>query len=561
MASGKLSPRQKMINMMYLVLLALLAMNVSKEILDAFEIIKDKLNNSAVAANDNADAFIESMKKEINDEIKNEGKRSNEGLLDTLDDIKSKTNELINLLNTHIGEMQTIAVYDPNTGEYGKKDELEANYQYWMGEGNQDVSNGGRGNGHAFELRNKFDEFAEYITGMYNGNVKEESQKIEVEKLQDPKNVGGERKSWEKYTFDGPVMGNLAMLEALKLDAYEQQKKLLDLLNGRLGVAIFKVDKVVPIDAPTATIVPAGLQFETKLYVAMSSSAIKPSFSSGTGRVETAEDGNSATLKIAASANVIPKGRNEGKQKYSAMIRVPKATGGFDELPVEGEFTVRRPEVVITSAAVQNLYYQCGNDVTIDVPALGNLYSPRVTASNAQVIQSKQNVKNFRIIPSGRTCDVRVASVTNGQTVPVGQVAYKVIQPPKPTIELAVNGQKTSGATPVKKSSRIAVRIVPDADFKANLPNDARYRVGSIDVLAMLSLGPPKRVNSIQTSGQDATQGLRVNLGSEVRQNRRNGLNVYIRLNDVARLNFQNKSIKDPRFPESERMLKLVLTN
>ena len=43
MAGGKLSPRQKMINMMYLVLLALLAMNVSAEILNAFE-LKDKLN-------------------------------------------------------------------------------------------------------------------------------------------------------------------------------------------------------------------------------------------------------------------------------------------------------------------------------------------------------------------------------------------------------------------------------------------------------------------------------------------------------------------------------------
>ena len=36
MASGKLSPRQRMINMMYLVLTALLALNVSKEVLNSF---------------------------------------------------------------------------------------------------------------------------------------------------------------------------------------------------------------------------------------------------------------------------------------------------------------------------------------------------------------------------------------------------------------------------------------------------------------------------------------------------------------------------------------------
>ena len=46
MAGGKLSPRQKMINMMYLVLTALLALNVSKEIIKAFNLIENSLDNS-----------------------------------------------------------------------------------------------------------------------------------------------------------------------------------------------------------------------------------------------------------------------------------------------------------------------------------------------------------------------------------------------------------------------------------------------------------------------------------------------------------------------------------
>jgi len=52
MASGKLSPRQKMINMMYLVLIALLALNVSKDILKAFHMF----DMSFVNANKNTDA-------------------------------------------------------------------------------------------------------------------------------------------------------------------------------------------------------------------------------------------------------------------------------------------------------------------------------------------------------------------------------------------------------------------------------------------------------------------------------------------------------------------------
>ena len=50
MAAGKQSPRQKMINLMYLIFIAMLAMNMSKEVLQAFGLMDNKL----VAANDAA---------------------------------------------------------------------------------------------------------------------------------------------------------------------------------------------------------------------------------------------------------------------------------------------------------------------------------------------------------------------------------------------------------------------------------------------------------------------------------------------------------------------------
>ena len=73
MASGKLSPRQKMINMMYLVLLALVAMNVSAEILDAFEQIKEKLDTSATQNESTHDKQTERMFAKIEEE-KGKGK-------------------------------------------------------------------------------------------------------------------------------------------------------------------------------------------------------------------------------------------------------------------------------------------------------------------------------------------------------------------------------------------------------------------------------------------------------------------------------------------------------
>ena len=55
MAGGKLTPRQKMINLMYLVFIAMLAMNMSKEVLSAFGLMNERFegaNNSAKATNE-----------------------------------------------------------------------------------------------------------------------------------------------------------------------------------------------------------------------------------------------------------------------------------------------------------------------------------------------------------------------------------------------------------------------------------------------------------------------------------------------------------------------------
>ena len=65
MAGGKETPRQKMIGMMYLVLTALLALNVSKQILDAFVAIEDNIQRGTSAQMDAGDASYRALKGEI----------------------------------------------------------------------------------------------------------------------------------------------------------------------------------------------------------------------------------------------------------------------------------------------------------------------------------------------------------------------------------------------------------------------------------------------------------------------------------------------------------------
>ena len=149
MAGGNVSPRQKMINMMYLVLLALLAMNVSAEILDAFETIRLKLQGSANTALVNSEGFIKSMKAEIDKEKEDQGLTRNLGLKDTLDQIKDETSAIIGEIDRHSDSLLEIAGVDPETGKIIGKGETEKNFQYFMGTGKAVEKNDGRGEGAA----------------------------------------------------------------------------------------------------------------------------------------------------------------------------------------------------------------------------------------------------------------------------------------------------------------------------------------------------------------------------------------------------------------------------
>ncbi len=61
MAKGALSPRQKMINLMYLVFIAMLALNMSKEVLSAFGLLNEQLTESNNASEARNTAFMESL--------------------------------------------------------------------------------------------------------------------------------------------------------------------------------------------------------------------------------------------------------------------------------------------------------------------------------------------------------------------------------------------------------------------------------------------------------------------------------------------------------------------
>src|SRR5690606_36594188 len=99
MAGGKETPRQKMIGMMYLVLTALLALNVSKQILDAFVAIEENIQKANVAQFERGEGFIKDVSSELNTTPKNAEndlkRKKLQKILKQMDDVNKISDKLL----------------------------------------------------------------------------------------------------------------------------------------------------------------------------------------------------------------------------------------------------------------------------------------------------------------------------------------------------------------------------------------------------------------------------------------------------------------------------------
>lgn len=544
MAGGKLSPRQKMINMMYLVLTALLALNISSEILQAFESLRESLKVSSKTYGEQNVNLLSNIRQTINDEIK-QGNDRNVKFQPVLDKIEQEGNAMVAYLDSLEIKLETIGEADPETKEIKNKEERDANYRFWMG-GN-DTGNGGRGEGEAATLKDKLNGFVSWANTLVAKYDTSNSMKpfkplaIDPDDLPDA-DISEEHKgkTWEYVTFHGkPVVADLAMMEKFKMDVKEAQNQLLQLVERAVGGVIFKIDKLRAMEAPFATVVPAGLKFQTRLMVGMYSDQVKPEFV-GNG-IKLDEGGNTATMTLTANGGVIPAGASEGIQRYRAMIKVPKAGGGYEELPIEGQFIVKRPEVVVRSEELQLLYKDCGNKVSVDVPALGDEYNPDFSRSKGgKVKKVSGSKKKIVIVPSQRNFLLSVYSRSGGQSVKIDELKYNVIAPPQPQLVLEVGGREHDGASSINRRQRVKVRLKPDKEFYRTLKKDARYKVGTVKLMYQSGIQAPR---TLQSKSGNIMNGISFNLNQGALRQAPPGSKIFFEIEGVRRVNFEGRPI------------------
>ena len=225
MASGKLSARQKMINLMYLIFIAMLALNMSKEVLSAFGLMNEKLVESNEAATVRNTQFFAGLEQQAQDQPEK---------YKPLRDQAAEISGFANTLNTYLSGLKgqmTEKLEDPKDYEIMDKGDF-LDQLFFKGD----------------NLKPEGQEFLDKIAAFKTGVTKALASNPDMKSISDDvqtkfatnevTNRDGNKVDWLDYHYKGfPLVASLTKLTQLQADVKTTESEVLSsMLAGKLKV-------------------------------------------------------------------------------------------------------------------------------------------------------------------------------------------------------------------------------------------------------------------------------------------------------------------------------------
>jgi gliding motility-associated protein GldM len=488
MAGGKETGRQKMIGMMYLVLTALLAMNVSKDILDAFVVINEGLettNKNFMAKNDVAYAQFESAN--ANDPLKvgkfyTKAKRA-KGLADEL--------------FLHIEELKKhlVAV---TSGKQGVE-EIEADSLFLLKnvemKDNYDIPTGTMigsepatpkdGEWTAVELKSKIDNFQQEMLFLIEDETERSAMALGLDTDGEYINGSGQSETWILANFYHlPLAAVVTNLSKIQADIRNAESDIVKALYRNVSADDFKFDTLAAKVIPQSNYVLQGDSFRADVFVAAFSKTQKPRFrvntnySSGNDSAELDfETLDSSNVRIAdGMAKYTVSASSEGMKEWGGIIQIKGPDGSWRSYNVPKQtYTVAKPALVVSPTAMNVFYRGLDNPVEVSVPGVPT-DALKVAMSNGS--KSGSNGA-FKVRPgNGQTVMISVSADINGKNTSFGKKEFRVknVPDPKPYF-----GGKSGSDNIPRKNLLAAAGIIAKME---NFEFDLRFEIISYQVSA-----------------------------------------------------------------------------
>lgn len=413
----KISPRQKMINLMYVLLMAMLALNISTEVLNGFSIVEESLNRTTKNSSAENEAIFDDFEAQM--------KRNPEKVrqwFERATAVKEMSDSLYNF-----AQQLKVEIVRHADGEDGdplhieNKDNLEAAGEVML------APVGGKG-------KVLYDAINSYRTRILQMVSDPLQKKIISSNLSTaiPKGANTLGKNWQEYMFENmPVAAAVTLLSKLQSDVRYAEGEVLHSLVANVGLKDIRVNKLEAFVVPSATRLYPGDKLTAKMVMAAVDTTQRPevyingrkisgdTYSFNVGGIGDHQFGGYILMRDVAGNTL----RRDFIQKYS-VIAPPLAPTG----------------ATLSADLMNVLYAGYNNPISVSV---SNTPQSSISVSMSGGALRSTGAGHYIAVPSAVGQDVTFSVSAKGSTV--GQFTFHVRKLPDPTAYIAVGTDRFKG--------------------------------------------------------------------------------------------------------------------
>jgi gliding motility-associated protein GldM len=410
MAHEKLSPRQKMIGMMYLVLTAMLALNVSKETVKAFMQVDKGLSLTVENYNKKNSIIYNDFEASYATYPEKTGPYRTKAL-----EVKQRAEEMYNFIQDL--KIMIIKKADGDDAEAINGRDIDITKVKRFDDNNvpSEVLIGANEDGKAYDLKAALNSYRDFlIQTLDGGSVDIEESLKKTLNTDDAKNEDGDMEKWPNLTFQLlPLVGANALLTKMQVDVRNAETEVLNFLFSQIDKSNYKFNKLDAVVIPRSTVVTLGSNYQASVFLSATDSTQQPVITVNGNQVLELDDKGKGIYSVKTSSL--------GSKKWGGVIALKSPDGSTKEYHFDSEYSVEMPNVVVSPTAMNVMYAGIPNPIDISIPGYGSDKIRITKVVNG--VSAKEKVKN----PKGENFpgDWSITPTTPGQVVQIYTAAVE----------------------------------------------------------------------------------------------------------------------------------------
>lgn len=500
MSGAKETPRQKMIGMMYLVLTALLALNVSVEVLDAFTTVNDGLENTYTSVDKKISDYYVTFEQQYDKQPEKTAE-----LWGKAQEIRTKTDEFINFIerdiklalllqNNGVTEEQ---LFNPENEEEAVISDIDAadpkknrrvfhkiNFDNLSGKDKHDAVTAFMiEQGNAEVLRKKIEEYRQYVVAaLDSAGIANFDDHVGLVTNGEYFAGSGEPLTWEMKNFNHVIIpAAISILNEIVGEVQTTEYDAISELYKNIGASDFKFNTLEAKVFPKTTYVLKGQDYEADVFIVASDDTKEFDAKYARGVKDFAKANENAIHKVSSQKGIVKikvPANVEGEQTIAGVIEMKNpVTGEVEPYPFQTSYTVAPPSANVTPTKMNVMYRGLENPIAISAPGFTasqidvNVTNGQLIKKNGEFFVKPGNEKNITTVTVSTTID--------GKRMILDNCDFRLKRTPDPVPVL--NGRTNDKFT---KEEIIAaggfVLTMPDFDFEGYHSQVLSYDVSTI---------------------------------------------------------------------------------